>query len=66
MKTKVGKYIVLLSWNGGKAYMEIWLGGVMLSAVNDPNVGLWLLATYRGPRGANFILYLPNNKLFLI
>jgi hypothetical protein len=63
VKTKVGKYIVLLSWNGGEVYVELRLGGVMLSAVNNSNVGLWLLATYRG---ANFILYLPNNKLFLI
>jgi hypothetical protein len=63
VKTKVGKYIGLLSWNGGKVHVELWLSGVMLSAVNSPNVGLWLWATFRG---ANFILYLPNNKLFLI
>lgn len=63
MKTKVGKYIVLLSWNSGKVYVELWLSGVMLSAVHNPNVGLSLWDIYCG---ANFILYLPNNKLFLI
>jgi hypothetical protein len=63
VKTKVGKYIVLLSSNGRKVYVELRLGGVTLSAVNNRNVDFWLWTTYRG---ANFILHLPNNKLFLI